>query len=722
MEYVLESFDHELESQRILRAIPAGDVDPALPVFAAQLPQFRNVCERVSRQMHLKLDPDEVARLIVGDGDLGFLISGTLDLDNADNVVRASTHLGLAVDRHLPFQLADWLATVPSAPLSVSEIDSKPVRAWVECRRSMYSTFFESSNEELGRQAFLQHICRRAVALGVPRSTLIWNTDEGLLHTLENFSIAASSGPSIPLRELVQRYRLLDAPSCLAQISIEDDAQLRVFQSPAFTQWLEGLLEGHSFEPFVLVNSRRSGARSTTGTLLPAPAGTLLVFRLGDSWVASQLPTWIRSEISNAATTAAGKRQFGREITKRLPEWAKDRPWTKADPRRHNSTVANLQGVGDWSFRLSRNETLHPYPSTFVHAIPAALISALGLSGDLVVDPFGGTGQTAAEAIKAGCVAVSGDTNSVALLTSRARLVYLPPASRQIARSLKERDLCRQSPGTLPVFDRIEKWHNPKTLLDLCRILEYVSQVQDSALRDFLLATFSSILTSTTSRRGKEHGFFADNTPLARGESGPVYVDAINLFLSKLNRNIDIIERFYSWIERNDRIPAAELSRATVRQANAAGAKPRDYGLEPGTVGGIITSPPYLCMSDYSLGQRLSYYWLFPERLTSEHGAEIGSRRARFRPELAVTKYLQDMDHFAGLARCLLRDGGHLATVMGEPVAEHFREVDVLARVDASLATKGLRLIWKTWRQISWHRNHGYQRLNRERIAVYVAE
>jgi hypothetical protein len=34
--------------------------------------------------------------------------------------------------------------------------------------------------------------------------------------------------------------------------------------------------------------------------------------------------------------------------------------------------------------------------------------------------------------------------------------------------------------------------------------------------------------------------------------------------------------------------------------------QPKDYGVEPHSVVGVITSPPYLCVADYTLGQRLS--------------------------------------------------------------------------------------------------------------------
>ena len=66
-----------------------------------------------------------------------------------------------------------------------------------------------------------------------------------------------------------------------------------------------------------------------------------------------------------------------------------------------------------------------------------------------------------------------------------------------------------------------------------------------------------------------------------------------------------------------------------------------------------------------------------------------------------------------------LRPGGYLAMVLGEPVAKAFDSLKIVERVDALFGAAGFDLIWKCWRPIHWHRNQGYQRLRKERIAVY---
>lgn len=720
MEHVLEGFDHEIESQRILRAVSIGDANPDFPVFASQLPQFQKICERVSKQLGISIDPDEVARLVVGDGDLGFLLNGSLDLDNADNVTRASLHLGIEVDKQVPLGVADWLAAQDSVPLNLGDVREESVVKWLRYRRQLYSAFYNSSDEELGRQAFLQHMGRKALLMAIPRAQLVWNTDEGFLTLLESFSGHSPEIGESTLKELVQRYRLLEPAIQIAAASIEDDESLRVLNSPVAVNWIERELSGHAFEPFVMVNARRYINGEAQDTLFPPAPGLLTVFKLGQSTKANQLPGWLRQELPAKFSSQSLLGFLSAALQKRLLIWVREKPWLKLTNKRKEDVRSNLDAVGDWSFRLSRNESLHTYPSTFVHAIPACLINALGLRGELVVDTFGGTGQTAVEAVKAGGRAVTGDLNSVAVLIAKSKLTYLTSSQRRRLKAITIEEISDFAPGEVPKFDLIEKWHHPDTIIELCRLRAFVKGQKDADVGQFLKATFSSILTMTTGRKGKQHGFFADNTPLSKGETSPPYENAMELFVAKLAKNLEVIQNLYSAIERAGRNAEEELKRAKALHIDVTKASPKDYGVEAGTVAGIITSPPYLCMSDYSLGQRLSYYWLFPEQLQEEHSKEVGARRRRNQTDNALRTYLADFTSFGLLASKLLRSGGFLATVLGAPVAESFADVKILAKTDAILKGQGFSMLWSKFRPIHWHRNHGYARLKEERIAVYA--
>lgn len=718
-EYVLENFDHERETERVLGGIATESFGPDTPVFASSLPQFQRAIKTLAREEGIKVDADEVAQMVVGDGELGFLISGTMDLDNIDNVTRGCAHMGFDIDKQLPLRLAQWLATQESAPIGLESVDNPSVQTWLGYRGRYYSSFFDSSEQELGRQAFLQHLMRRALHAGLPRRALVWNTDSGLLNTISEMDEAQHNG-NASLKELVDRYKLLEPTHRVLEVLIEDEEALRVLRRPSTVAWVERRLSSPALELFVMVSSRRFGGRDIDSMLHRPILGALSAFKLGEELHHRSLPEWIKPKIAEHLSGHKLKRALNEVVQNEIEVWLNHKPWLALTKKRRDNLVEGLKSIGDWSFRLSRNENIHAYPSTFVHAIPASLINSLGLHGELILDPFGGTGQTAIEAIKCECSAISADSNTIATLIARARLTYLNPDARLWLRQLRKTDFNTVQNAPVPEFAERKKWHHPVTLKELSAIRNFIYAVPQTETRDFLLACFSAIIPLCTARKGKEHGFFADNTPLPAELTQPPYVSAIDIFLGKMERNLDIVARLYAFIERSGRDPERELQRATVLQVDARCASPEHYGLTRGSVAAIITSPPYLCMADYSLGQRLSYYWIAPESLKGDFEKEIGPRRHRFRHELAAENYFKDIQRFASNAATLIRQGGFLATILGRPVAQRFASLSVFEKIDSIFNEMGFEKLWEQTRPINWHRNQGYQRLLTERVAVHV--
>lgn len=715
-EHVLQDFDHERETQHLLSSSFQGDTTPDAPIFASQLPQFEKTLRAASRKLKLRLDPIEIAKMVAGDGDLGFLVCGTLDLDNADNVTRAALHLGFEIDRSVPARLADWLATQPHIPTDLESLTEPSVQEWLGYREEVYRSFYNASDTELSREAFLQHLMRLALRSGLTRSMLLRHTDESLLLAIEGLNGTGASG-SPDLSKLVQSYRLMEEPQKIAQISL-DAEEVRVLSSPQAIAWLEQqfLESGTEIMPMAVLH--KYGRQRMEDGLFGAPPGVLLIFKLGDNPKPGSLPDWMSSEFSERVRGRALLKAMGRVLETSKKRWVRERPWLDFTWERKETVGENLNSVTDWSFRLSRNEALHPYPSTFVHAIPANLIQCLGVRGELVLDPFGGTGQTAAEVVKRGGQAITADSNSIATLASRARFTYLPTSSRKNLWSISSRDVLGQKPEPAPDFDRRDQWFHPETLRELCRVWAFISARRHSVEHAFLTTCFSAILTECTGRRGKQHAYFADNTPLAKEEKAPPYFSAVEQFCARVRRNLDITERFYGSLERDSKDPKIELSRTRVLQQDATKATAESYGIEEKSVAAVITSPPYLCVSDYSLGLRLSYPWVAPGLLEADFGREIAARRRRSSPDEAVQNYYRGLDALLGNLQTIIRSGGFLAVVLGVPQAKAFKQLDVLGEFDKMAQANGMDLIWHQWRKIHWHRQ-GYQRLLKERLAVY---
>lgn len=716
LEYILEGFDHEEEAVRLILENESWNHS----IFEGSYPQLHKTIRDVKNKYNINLNLESIAQYINGEGKYGFLINGSIDIDNIDNLLRACFYLGNNIEKNIAFDLLNWLSSFDTVPTDIKSSNNIAVKKWLEYRNLLYKSFFNSSDIELGRQAFLQHLIRRAFNEGLSRKTIIYSTDELLLYSIENYKSVDSSKFQYQntLKSLVSSYRLLDSIYKFATILIEDEQTLQQLLNPLFANWLEVKLSSSTFEPFVIINQRRY---EKSDELFKSHCGEICIFKLRDPNVKlEQLPEWLKIELPKNLKGSILLKECSKIIGKQLENWIESKPWHSIDSLRKESIISNLDHENDWSFRLSKNKSIHTYPATFVNAIPKTLISALGLKGEIIVDPFGGTGQTAEEAIKAGCYAITSDINSIALLATKAKFTYLEKDLRDSLRNIPESDIIRCNPINKPSFQNIDKWHHPKTIEELCKIKGYIDNYPYFEGKQFLTACFSEIIMSSTDRRGKGASYFADNTPLPKGKSIPDYQPSIQFFIGRIEKNIQIIETFYSQLERGQREPIEELKKIKIRQIDAKRISAEIYDIEKKSVAGIITSPPYLCMVDYSLGHRLSYYWLYPERLESEFDMEIGSRRKRTNPEKIFQEYISDMFMFIKSAKALIRKDGYLCIVIGQPEAEAFSKKKVIEEIDDIFLKEGFDLLWYRIRPINWHRNHGITSIDKERVSVYA--
>jgi hypothetical protein len=116
-----------------------------------------------------------------------------------------------------------------------------------------------------------------------------------------------------------------------------------------------------------------------------------------------------------------------------------------------------------WSFKdLGRVQTsylthgYHRYPAKFIPQLTARLIKENSRIGDLVCDPFMGSGTTLVEAVVHGRRAYGSDINPVAVLISKAKTTPIDPAllKRQISPLLGDikADIGNKHHGQMPLL------------------------------------------------------------------------------------------------------------------------------------------------------------------------------------------------------------------------------------------------------------------------------
>lgn len=105
-------------------------------------PIYFGMCGEISSKLmnELKLSDDDIEKIalyINGKGEYGPLISGSIDLDNIDNIFRMSYHMGLTKDTQSPVNLAKSIWAY-EGELYIHEEAIPLVKDWIRLRAKLY--------------------------------------------------------------------------------------------------------------------------------------------------------------------------------------------------------------------------------------------------------------------------------------------------------------------------------------------------------------------------------------------------------------------------------------------------------------------------------------------------------------------------------------------------------------------------------------------------------
>lgn len=365
--------------------------------------------------------------------------------------------------------------------------------------------------------------------------------------------------------------------------------------------------------------------------------------------------------------------------------------------------ISRLHSI-DWDFAGKHSESpfsaIHWHPGRFASQIPATLIGLLSEPGDLILDPFAGSGTTLVEAQRLGRRSIGIDLNPIACFVARAKTLAVSANSIGAAISAikadatvyltkqMHTDLKSQIRAVIPDPVQASKWYTKRVQEEL-GILWSLLQNYGGIKRMLAGCVFSAILLPVC-RETRHWGYVCDNSYPKTNHEGNVLAE----FCRTLERlRIAYEERDAERVARVGKVGRIEGSKVLCADAREALEK-----IARGSIDLVVTSPPYFGVSDYVKAQRLSMEW-FGYEIEPLRSREMGARSKRHRLS-AYTEYLRELAEIFHSVRQCLRSNGFCAVIVGESSSRD----SILSEIRRALQFCGFNLELDLNRRVSSQR------------------
>lgn len=288
--------------------------------------------------------------------------------------------------------------------------------------------------------------------------------------------------------------------------------------------------------------------------------------------------------------------------------------------------------------------------------------------GQVVLDPFVGSGTVLVEAVMRGAQGVGCDVNELAVRLARFKATPLPPAmqkalvtkARAVADASTERVTARRRPRR--TWDDAA-FYPPHVYLELCGLREEIESVRatDAPIGEALLLVLSAIVIKLSHQRAESR---PDVVPRHVGKG-----QASRWFFYKAEE----LGRLHAalWSKLPSPLPPPPvLLQGDARRVLRTDV-PRDGGIPlwPASIDCAVTSPPYLGTYDYVDHHVRRYAWLEIDPTPVERGEMAARRHGQSSPlsEL-LARHQRDSDDWVGSVANLLKPGGRLDVIVGDSV------------------------------------------------------
>lgn len=275
-----------------------------------------------------------------------------------------------------------------------------------------------------------------------------------------------------------------------------------------------------------------------------------------------------------------------------------------------------------WDYRGEPTKTytqgFHSYPAMMIPQVAHRLIEEYSKEGDVLLDPFCGSGSVLVEAKITRRYSWGVDLNPLAVLIARVKTTPINPSIlyKEFYGLINEIRKMRDDEAPSPQFFNLDFWFKEPVIRSLAKIKTAIDKIKATEVREFFQVTFSEVVRLSSNSRSGEFKLYRYPESKLKNHNP----DPLRLFMEKAMINIEGMENFYR------SCPIDVWSRVI----EADSTKPVE-AISRGSVDTIATSPPYgdsRTTVAYGQFSRLSSQWLglMPEKALDLDSKMLGGR------------------------------------------------------------------------------------------------
>lgn len=378
----------------------------------------------------------------------------------------------------------------------------------------------------------------------------------------------------------------------------------------------------------------------------------------------------------------------------------------------------------NWSF--TDNDTtylshdIHPYPAKFIPQIPETIIKLLSQPGELVWDPFGGSGTTTLEALLNNRNCISTDINPIGQIIGEAKTTTLSyEDEKKMVDFLNRLDQYRLNTNYLtqyismhsesiqeqiPPIPNIEKWFSANAIAELAFIKHLINiELQDDILKIVAKASFSKIITKVSNQES-ETRYSAITKNVAVGETLKDYCLDLSSNLAKIRA----LGRLLGY--RRGKFITADVT------ADIIGAEKH---IQKEQVDLIVTSPPYPNAFDYHLYHRFRIFWLGYDPRDMGN-VEVGSHLRYQKRKMGFESFADEMKKVLFNCSLALKPGRYAVFVLGDAIFESklYKTAELIAETAKELGFEIIDIIDRDLHQTKRSMINGARRAKQEQLLI----